>query len=246
MVSRPPSLMVLCDGPEPAREAMARDLGLARALREGELSAIVARRHGWAAPALSFGRAQSPPVALVEAARDAGVELARRPTGGGWLLHLPGDVALTLAIRGPQGAGEFRATARRVARAIASGLSRSGIEADVLTGRGAPADRSEICFSRGDRDEVAVGAVKVAGVALARLGPAILVQTAIPCAPADGALEELEARHDPARGRAVAALAGLAPEALWEGFLASLAETYRCEPRPGSWDRGWPAGVGLR
>ena len=237
-------ITVLRDAAEPGPVAMARDLALGRALRGEKRPAVIARIHDWAAPTLTLGRTQTPAAGLRRDADAVGVCLARRPTGGGWLLHLPGDAALTLALGPLSGAGAFRETARRVARAIADALGRCGIPAEVLTGRGTPSTRSEVCFNRGDRDEVAVGSTKVAGVALARLGSAVLVQTALPLRPSGGGLADFERRWDPARGAAVARLAGLDRERLREEFVEALGAGFGATPRAGRWRAAWLAAAG--
>ncbi|RMF74200.1 MAG: hypothetical protein D6738_06915 [Acidobacteria bacterium] len=240
-MTRAVPLRVEIAGREPGQVAMDREAALARAFRRETDPPPVARGHGWSAPTLTLGRAQDPPADLLSDARESGVAIARRPTGGGWLLHLPGDAALTLVLRGRPTPGEFRATARRVARAIVAGLSACGVDAAVLTGHGTPAVRSDICFARGDRDEVAVGTTKVAGVALARLGPVVLVQAALPLVPARGPAAGFEARWDPTRARAVEALAGADATRLWDGFVAAVrAEFGLAPPDPPAASAGQP------
>ena len=107
-----PFLATLAGGPEDGARAMARDESLVRHLARTGTPAIVLRRHGWLRPTLSLGRGQALPEGLLEAAAALAVEVVRRPTGGGWLLHLPGDLALTTALSGPLRSGDFRRAAR--------------------------------------------------------------------------------------------------------------------------------------
>jgi lipoate-protein ligase A len=212
-------------GDEAALEAMAREAQLGRWARENQGRRPRLRLHGWSGPSLTYGRSQTLPDTIADAAQRAGVEPARRPTGGGWLVHLPGDLAVTLAVPGPLGAGEFRAAARRTARLIARGLAAAGRDVDVLTGLVRPASRAEVCFQRADRDELVVGDTKVAGVALARLGRGALVQAAVPLVAAEGPVESFAARADPRRADAVRALAGADRAALVEAIVGEFRRT---------------------
>lgn len=217
-------MRVVQAGDEPGARAMARDAALARRLRSGEVGAPVVRVHGWSEAVLTLGRGQSAGEDLVGAAAEAGIALVRRPTGGGWLLHLPGDLSVTYVDPGPLGPGAFRATARVVSRAIAAGLREQGRPAEVFTGLSHAASRAEVCFERADRDEVVLGTSKAAGVALARLGRSVLVQTAIPLASAGPGLRAFAVRFDPKREPATRALSGVAAEALGESIAMALAK----------------------
>jgi len=210
------TLVVLDVGPESGPVAMAREAELAERARRGEGAAWILRIHGWADPVLTLGKTQDPPPELRAEARAAGVVLARRPTGGGWLLHLPGDLAVTLVARGPLGPGDFRGTARLVGEAIAAALARRGTAARAAPAAASPpgTGRAEVCFQRVDREEVKSGSTKVAGVALARAGRAALVQAAIPLVPAGGPLSAFESRWDPRRAAAVGRTAGVGERSL--------------------------------
>ena len=215
-------LVVLEAGAEPGDLAMEREAELARAAREGRGAPLLLRLHGWASPVLTWGRTQRLPGDLPREAAGAGVALARRPTGGGWLLHLPGDLAVTLVLRGPLRAGELRGAARATGEAIAAALGALGVDAAAAPPAASPpgTGRADVCFQRVDREEVVAGASKVAGVALARFGRAALVQAAIPLVPARGRLAAFEARWDPRRREAVARTA-----AIDAGSLAAAVET---------------------
>jgi lipoate-protein ligase A len=210
---------------------MSRDealLALVGPGREGA-PAHVLRTHGWAGPTLSLGRTQSVLPSLAVEAEESGVALVRRPTGGGWLLHLPGDPAVTVVAAGPLGAGELRGTARLAARGIALALAGAGRPGVALAGAVQPASRAEVCFERADRDEVVVGETKVAGVALARIGRSALVQAALPVVAAPpGTLAAFASRWDPRRAAAAEVLRGVDPARLAVEAgraLASILET---------------------
>jgi len=230
-----PPLVVLDAGPEPGTLAMAREAQLAERARAGAGPRWTLRFHGWADPVLSLGKTQDRPGDLEEAARAAGVGLVRRPTGGGWLLHLPGDLAITLVARGPLRAGELRGTARLLGEAIASALDRLGLAARAAVATVTPpgAGRADVCFQRVDREEVTAGSTKVAGVALARVGRAALVQAAIPLVPAEERLAAFEARWDPRRREAVVRTAGLDAARLAAAVEEAIARRLSAEAGEG-------------
>lgn len=223
--------------------AMARDAILLDAAVEHETSVL--RTHGWIRPTITLGRTQAVPATLREAARRAGVDLVRRPTGGGWLLHLPGDLALTFVPAGPLGPGALRGAARDLAQAIAAGMAAGGVPALVFTAMAAPgAGREDVCFLRTDRDEVvaaprdddasARAPIKLAGVALARIGRAALVQSALPLVAAPDGLAPFVATWDPKRAPAVSASAGVDRAALCSLAARTLGARLGAAVRP------WP------
>lgn len=228
-------LALLFDGPEDGARAMARDEVLVEFLRTQDVLSHAFRAHGWLHPTLSVGLGQQLPPELLNEADACGVEVVRRPTGGGWLLHLPGDLALTLAVAGPLASGGLRRAARVTAQAIAHGMAACGRPALVFTGVRAPASRAEVCFMRADRDEVVVGATKVAGVALARLGRSALVQSAAPLTPPPRDLGVFADRWDPQRRAAVEAAGGADREAIWREATEALARMIEAKPTKIDW-----------
>ncbi|MDQ7006825.1 MAG: hypothetical protein Q9Q40_06300 [Acidobacteriota bacterium] len=185
------------------------------------------RVHGWVGPTLTLGRGQRPPDELLKHAERRGVEVVGRPTGGGWLLHLPGDLALTGAFPGPLGRGDLRGCARVVGRLIEVALASCGLPAGVVDGQavaGPGPGRAEICFQRADREEVVVGDVKAAGVALARVHGAVLIQSAIPLVAPPDALRAFADRWDPARQAAVRRLGGVDESLLTRCLLRAIRE----------------------
>jgi len=230
-----PFLAALAGGPEEGARAMARDESLVRHLTRAGMPAMVLRGHGWLRPTISLGRGQALPPGLLAEAAALAVDVVRRPTGGGWLLHLPGDLALTTALSGPLRAGDFRRAARSTSQAIALGLAACGRPALVFTGLSRPVSRAEVCFQRADRDEVVMGATKVAGVALARFGQAALVQAALPLAAAPPELGGFARRWDANRASAAVECVGIDREALWRGTLDALARIVDLRVRAWHW-----------
>lgn len=224
------------DPREPGSLAMARDESLSRLQRQEGGPLWLLRGHGWSRPTLTLGRGQNPSEGLLDEAREAGVDLVRRPTGGGWLLHLPGDLSVTAALAGPLGTGALRGAAGALARGFAHALRSLGIDAEVVPSRAGGQGREEICFQRADREEVVSGGIKVAGVALARVSRGALVQSALPLAEAEGReLEEFARRWDPARFLAARALAGLGGARLFPAVARVIAAEQGLEVDAWQW-----------
>ncbi len=236
------ALKAMTDGREAGVWAMARDAALMDALRVAGNDAPVLRSHGWSHATLTIGRVQEPPARLVDEAREAGVELVRRPTGGGWLLHLPGDLSITFALPGPLRAGQLRGAAATLGRGIAHGLRMLGHDADfVVTPAGSGVGCEAICFDRIDREEVSVEGTKVAGVALARIARSALVQSALPVTPAPPELVAFTARWDPQREDACHRLARVDAFELARTVQESVARQLGREVQVISWPASWLA-----
>lgn len=218
---------------------MRRDAFLVRELPGAGVSGMLLRAHGWTQPCLTLGRSQELAEQQREQLARAGVEVARRPTGGGWLLHLPGDLALTLVRSSALRAGELRGAAALLSDAIASGFAASGIRATVAPRSVSGGDRAQICFARTDREEVHVGPTKVAGVAIARVGRAAVVQAAIPLVAVTEKLAAIACRWDPLRGAAATVSGAADPLALRYAVIAQLERRTGRSSRPWFWPSEW-------
>ncbi len=189
------------------------------------VTGAVCRTHGWSGPTLTYGHAQRVPEELCEDAEHLQVQTVRRPTGGGWLLHLAGDLAVSLALAGPLRPGDFRSAASWLGEMIAEACRRLGAEAMVSRTEVLPPRRAEICFARTDKNEIAVDGVKIAGIALARIRGGVLAQAAIPLVRATPSVEAFEKRWDPSRSDAVRVLQGIEAANL----AATLAEAMKAK-----------------
>src|SRR5438093_12846375 len=109
---------------------MARDEVLLGAAARGALPTL--RLYAWARPTLSLGAHQSAADADLAACRRLGVDLVRRPTGGGAVLH---HVEVTYAVAGRLGAPPFPrsviALYDSIAGALISALARLGVQAET-------------------------------------------------------------------------------------------------------------------
>jgi lipoate-protein ligase A len=203
---------------------MACDHALAEAAARG--AGPVLRLYGWSPHAVSVGYAQ--PLrrlaAAVAALRRRGLDVVRRPTGGGAVLHAR---ELTYSVALPAGRGRGlrpREACAAIHRALARGLARLGIEDLQVGGAGAAADaaaaaspgarRAAICFRALGESEVAWRGRKLVGSAQRRLGAALLQHGSIPLAGGAEAADALIALEDTTPGRAADAPPGArSPEA---------------------------------
>jgi len=158
-------------------ENMALDVAVAWAVGEG-IAPPTLRFYEWDPPAVSLGYAQGEGTLDLEACTRVGLPVVRRPTGGGAVLH-GGD--LTYAVALPRhrswGARSVAASCRVIHAAVASGLRRLGVAAEMADPRAGhpPATRGcAACFAALSGSEIAVGGRKLVGSAQRRFRRAIL------------------------------------------------------------------------
>lgn len=131
------------------------------------------RLYSWTRPTLSLGR-NEPAARLYDLyrARDLGIGVVRRPTGGRAVLH---DSELTYAVVVPMSdLGGLKETYRRVQHGLVAGLRSLEIDAR-LAQVGPPATRDwGPCFDTPAAGEVVVEGCKLVGSAQARIGKTVL------------------------------------------------------------------------
>ena len=140
-----------------------------RAVRTGE---TVLRVYAWASPSLSLGRNQAA-VATYDSdrARELGVEIVRRPTGGRALLH---HREITYSVTAPALA-DLRESYARINRILLHALRELGAPAQLATPAGrAPLPGDAPCFETPVEGELVIGARKLVGSAQWRDGGALL------------------------------------------------------------------------
>lgn len=144
---------------------------LERARTSGE---AVFRVYTWAQPTLSLGRNQTAHgVYDADRARERGVAVVRRLTGGRALLH---HREITYSVTAPVPAdGSLRESYSRINRLLVAGLQRLGARVEVA----APAERSlppsaSPCFERPAAGELVIDGRKLVGSAQWRDGGAML------------------------------------------------------------------------
>ncbi len=150
---------------------MARDHALAMCLARGE---GVLRLYRWAPPTVSFGRNEPARGRYSrDLAREMGVGLVRRPTGGRAVLH---HRELTYALAFPSGEfGGPKKSYRLINEGLLDGLRRLGatVELAMDEDRGLPPDAGP-CFRRPARGEVTAMGRKLVGSAQGRIGKSVL------------------------------------------------------------------------
>ncbi len=156
------AIRCLVHPPAPGARNMAVDEAIMDAAREGR---ITLRFYAWSPPCLSLGRHQPARGRYdLEAARERGIDVVRRPTGGRAIYH---HRELTYAVAAPAGLwGGLRSAYRRINRALLRGLSRLGAEV-AEAGRDArvPGPSSRACFRDPLPGEIVAGGRKLVGSA---------------------------------------------------------------------------------
>src|SRR5215207_6023753 len=143
------------------------NMALDEALLERARSATdtVFRVYTWAEPTLSFGRNQTAHgVYDPERARELGVAVVRRLTGGRALLH---HREITYSVTAPLATGvSLRESYVRINRLLVDGLHRLGVAVDVAVPRErAVAPSAAPCFERPAAGELVVDGRKLVGSA---------------------------------------------------------------------------------
>jgi lipoate-protein ligase A len=161
---------VLLDGPGDAAWNMSVDEAL---LLEARAAGPALRLYTWRAPALSVGYRQAEPVWLERCAA-LGVEVVRRVTGGGAVLHA-GD--LTYAVVAPPGtpglADDLTGSYAWIRARLLEGLQAAGFAARAASAR-ADAARLDLCFAGATGFEVELEGRKLIGSAQRRTAQGFL------------------------------------------------------------------------
>lgn len=216
---------------------------LARAARSGE---AVCRVYTWTRPTLSFGRHQQARGHYdAGAARRAGVDVVRRPTGGRAVLH---HRELTYSVTAPVTGGErLRESYARVNRLLLDALRHLGADVHLATPAGrAPVPSAAPCFETPTAGELVLGGRKLVGSAQWRDEGAFLQHGSILVADDQGLVSRLAVRPMPlppppaTLGEAL----GRAPDAaeLADALLVALRRLE--DPGAERWSGDEPALVG--
>ena len=200
-----------------------------RARRTGER---VLRVYTWSAPTLSLGRHQAARGRInADVAKNLGVALVRRPTGGRALLHhREVTYSVTAALEREDSVRDWYESINLV---LLRALRLMGVKAEsaMPTGR-TPIPGSASCFIRADEGEIAVSGRKLVGSALLRQDGALLQHGSILLDDDQPLLAELlpDGEAPPAPAGTLRQALGRVPEveevanALFAALLASGAE----------------------
>ncbi|MCG3178998.1 MAG: Octanoyltransferase LipM [Phycisphaerae bacterium] len=168
-------MRLLLDGPAPGATNMARDEALLRSVIDRGEPAL--RFYAWSPAAVSLGYFQ--PVAEWDARRAElrGLELVRRPTGGGAILH-DDELTYSLSVREDLPAlSEGPTQLYRLAHeAIRDGLAELGVPVGFHSGccEGNSQRGPFFCFARRHTYDLVADGCKIVGSAQRRRGGAIL------------------------------------------------------------------------
>lgn len=157
---------------------MALDEAILQA-RIHEIAPPTLRFFSWDPPTVSLGYGQRLDAINVEACRELGVGLVRRPTGGSAIYHdtLEREVTYSVVARSGDfdGSGDLLETYGWIGAGLTAGLRRLGVPAEMVPVR--PSDPSAMpafCFARTGSYEVEVKGKKLVGSAQRRQASAFL------------------------------------------------------------------------
>ena len=171
---------VLLDEPRTGIENMAIDLEMFK-----NCDAPLLRLYSWANKCISYGCLQKiDRIINVDSAVRDGWEIRKRPTGGGLVYHLPGELTycvvcpVELLPRGIKGAYNY------ISDIIVKALNSLGIDAKIGNRRPYTADRipqagphqNDLCFSNTREYEITINGKKAVGSAQKRGRKAVLQQ----------------------------------------------------------------------
>jgi lipoate-protein ligase A len=158
-------MRMLVDAPMPGAKNMERDLAL---MAQG---VPTVRLYGWAPACVSLGFAQ--PEADVDLALAAaqGLDVVRRPTGGGAILHEADEVTYCVILPRDQAPPDLFGSYRFIAGGVVETLRELAIETSFVEGH---SGRDPLCYLREEGVSVALGDRKISGGAQKRTKTTIL------------------------------------------------------------------------
>lgn len=159
-------MRLVLDGHLPGAENMRRDEAL---LDRGEPAL---RLYGWAPAAVSLGRAQGRSVVDLDVAREFGVDVVPRATGGGAILHESTEVTYAVVLPLDRVPRDLPSSFAYLASGVVEALRALGLRPDVSSA-GARADEA-LCYLRHQGTNVFVGGRKISGGAQRRTATAVL------------------------------------------------------------------------
>ena len=160
-------LRVILDGARTGEANMAADRRLLDGHRPGDDPVL--RLYRWDPPAITVGYNQNLEDFDAAAARAAGYDVVRRPTGGRAILHAD---ELTYAVvgssPGPLFGDSLHAVYMTINRALVAFLAELGLAAEISEGEDRADARGLVCFRSAGRYEIGVAGRKVVGSAQRR------------------------------------------------------------------------------
>jgi len=136
------------------------------------------RLYRWAGPTLSLGRFQRVETVDFEECARRGIAVVRRPTGGRAALH-SSEVTYSL-VHPLEGIGNVKESHQRIGEALALGLRRLGLAAELMKVERSSRSFSGACFEAPTDFELAIRGRKVAGSAQVRDHQVLLEHGSLP------------------------------------------------------------------
>lgn len=176
------------------------------------------RIYGWDPPALSVGANAIVPDEVVERCTRAGVEVVRRPTGGGAVLH-DGDITYAVVARhGSMGVDE---TYKLVAEGLIAAFAALGIKAEVA--EHSTRRISLACFAVPTGADIVAGGSKIVGSAQLRRAGWFLQHGSIPISDNRSETARLLGHDQPDTSTYLRAFC---PDLTWENAAKTLIEGF--------------------
>ena len=232
---------LLVDAPGTGPWNMSVDEALLQSLRQG-LAPITLRFYRWQPATVSLGYFQAADDVNLEAVRELGLGLVRRPTGGRAILH---DDELTYSIVLPAtaipGGQSLGRSYRRISAALLAGLVQLGLRARMGDEKAERDNLPTACFALSTRADLTAAGHKIIGSAQVRRDGFILQHGSIPLTLDQGKHAAVfatgrEAEKLQAKAAGLADVLGRRPtwEELVEAFTAGFAEVFLAELSPGA------------
>lgn len=217
------SLRIVDTGERPARWNVAATAALTELHGDGRIGDTL-RFHRYPGCVL-IGRHQVPDRAIrIDACREAGIEIARRVTGGGSVYMAPGALAWDLVVSRKRFGLDVGDAARTIGCAIAAGIARLGIAARYRAENEIVVAGRKLCGMSGyyDGDTIACQGTILIDTDLSDMGR--YLRMPFPSADAGEALTARLTTASEWLGRSPG------PAELQSAIGASLAHALRCDP----------------
>lgn len=161
-------MRITVDGHLRGADNMARDEAMLAAAQPA------ARLYGWRPACVSLGRAQTEGQVDLDAARDGGLDVVRRATGGGAILHNESEVtyAIVLPLDHPGLPRDIAGSFAFLSAGVVAALRHLGLPAEIES---VPDNtRETLCYVRKQGTNVMVNGRKISGGAQRRTDRAVL------------------------------------------------------------------------
>lgn len=156
---------ILLDGDCTGAQNMARDLELLREARP------TIRLYGWRPACVSLGYPQPESDVDAVAARELGLDVVRRPTGGGAILHAETEITYAVILPRSMAPADLFASYRLIAQGVRNALQQFELASEFLEGH---SGREPLCYLREEGVSVGIQGRKISGGAQKRTKAALL------------------------------------------------------------------------